>query len=381
MKYKIFIIFILTGLLLPLLALVSCNSEPEKTEGVKLGAKLNANTPTPKPGGLTGGGLRKLDPPPKPGGGATDPGNSAGNHPGGGATDPGSGAGNHPGGGATDPGGGATTGPSGGATSPGGGATDPNGGATDPGSGGSGAGNHPGGGADQQDEAEKQDIIDYFTKLMHQGIKKSISIHNDTTWSEVGESYNLQTSAQFFGVIQYTDAKKQKKLYNTQDDESKTARREMYLAFEYLLPYIEAFGALANKMAAAQNVQMKTELTNMVKKIRQYARAFYLTACNPLIKKQDKLMELDLSDLQTLKAKVGAINTEYKNINFLFINSIYNDYYNNIEIGTAKHTLQDNATAEEIQAYLNGKFTSVESEFNTVIKEAPDVAGILNKIQ
>ncbi|UPA09770.1 hypothetical protein bhYOR_001076 (plasmid) [Borrelia nietonii YOR] len=33
MKYKIFIIFILTGLFIPLLALVSCNPKPEKLGG------------------------------------------------------------------------------------------------------------------------------------------------------------------------------------------------------------------------------------------------------------------------------------------------------------------------------------------------------------
>ncbi|AHH14751.1 CRASP family complement regulator-acquiring lipoprotein, partial [Borrelia hermsii] len=144
---------------------------------------------------------------------------------------------------------------------------------------------------------------------------------------------------------------------------------------------IEAFGKLASKMVAAQNVQIKTELENMIDKIREYGKAYHLTAYNTLINKQDKLMELDLSDLQTLKEKFKTINSTRDNIYSKFAYSIYINYHEDTEIGTAKHQLKTTATAEEIQAYLNGKFTSNESEFDKVIKEALDVAGILNKIQ
>ncbi len=155
----------------------------------------------------------------------------------------------------------------------------------------------------------------------------------------------------------------------------------MYLGFDYKKDYIKAFGALANKMVAAKNAQMKTELENMVDKIREYGRAFYFTAFNTLINKKDKLMKLDLSDLQTLEIKFEAIRSAYSNIFSTFVYSIYSDYDENIEIGTAKHTLQDNATAEEIQAYLKDKFTSNEPYFDKIIMEATDIADILNKIQ
>ncbi|WP_025434280.1 CRASP family complement regulator-acquiring lipoprotein [Borrelia nietonii] len=286
MKYKIFIIFILTGLFIPLLALVSCNPKPEKLGG---GGKIPTNTPDP----------RKQDPP------------------------------------------------------------------------------KPVETADQQ----KQRIVNDLIALINLGIKRNITTHNNATWNEDKQKYNIKASNQLFGVIQYTDAQKQPKLYNTQDDESKTARREMYLGLRNISRIIKAFGALANKMVAAQNVQMKTDLENMVDKIRQYGTAFYLTAYNTLTDKQDKLMELDLNDLQTLKAKFKTINSSDKKIYSEFAYSIYDDHDKNIEVGTAKHTLQDNATAEEIQDYLNGKFTSVESDFDAIIKEALDVAGILNKIQ
>ncbi|AMR75856.1 virulence associated lipoprotein [Borrelia hermsii] len=317
MKYKIFIICTLTGLFLPLLALVSCNSEHEKTEIVKLGAKLNANTLTPNPG--------KTDP--------LKPDN------------------------------------------PGGGATDPNGGAA--------AGNSGSRAANQQDEAKKQSIIDYLIALINQGIKDNINTHNDTTWNEAAGGYNIQASNQLFGVIQYTDAQKQQKLYNLQDNESKTARREMYLGFDYFPPYIEAFGKLANKMVSTQNVQMKTDLENMVDKIREYGTAYYLTAFNTLIKKQDKLMGLDLGDLQTLKEKFNEINLANTEISHEFTYLIYYNYDKNIEVGTAdpKHQLQTTATAEEIQDYLKDRFNSAESDFDAIIKEATDIANILNKIQ
>ncbi|AMR75857.1 CRASP family complement regulator-acquiring lipoprotein [Borrelia hermsii] len=286
MKYKIFIICILTGLFLPLLALISCNSEPEKTEGVKLGAKLNANTLMPKPGRI----------------------------------------------------------------------------------------------ADQQDEAKKQLIINDLIAFIIPIIKDNIDTHNDTTWDEDAQGYNIKASNQLFGVIQHTDAQGNKKLYNAQDDGSKTARREMYLGFDYKKNYIKAFGALANKMIAAKNAQMKTDLENMVDKIREYARAYYLTAFNTLIKKKDKLLKLDLSDLQTLKAKFWGMSSTYRDISF-HLSSIYNDYDKDIKVGTAKHQLQTTATAEEIQKYLKDKFKPIEAYFNTIINTAPRATGILNKIQ
>ncbi|AMR75855.1 virulence associated lipoprotein [Borrelia hermsii] len=310
MKYKIFIICILTGLFIPLLALVSCNSEPEKTEGVK----LNANTITPKPG------LRKPNPP-KPGGGATDP------------------------------------------------------------SGGAAAGNSGSGAANQQDEAAKQHIVNHLTALIVPSIKDNINIYNSITWNEAAEAYDISGANQLFDVIEYDNAQSQKTKYNGNDDESKTTRREMYLGFGYIALDIQAFGALANKMIAAKNAQMKTDLENMVDKIREYGTAYYLTAFNTLIKKQDKLMKLDLSDLQTLKVKFDEVNSTDNKIYSAFANSIEEDYNKNIEIGTAKHTLQDNATAEEIQKYLKDKFTPVKPDFDKIIKEATDVAGILNKIQ
>ncbi|AHH04138.1 Putative membrane spanning protein (plasmid) [Borrelia nietonii YOR] len=299
---------------IPLLALVSCNPKPEKTEGVK----LNANTPTPKPD--------------NPDGEVIDP--------------------------------------NGEVIDPNGEVIDPNGEVIDP----------NGGAADQQDEALKQGIIDYLIDFIIPAIKQTINIHTNTTWNEGKQDYIISGATQFFGVIQYTDAKKQKKLYNTQDDESKTARREMYLGFGYFPPYIEAFGKLANKMAATKNVQMKTELANMVDKIRQYARAYYLTAYNTLNDKQDKLMKLDLNDIETLRTKLQAIHSANNGINSI-ISSIQKDYHEDIKIGTAKHQLKTTATAEEIQKYLKDKFDSAESDFDKAINTANEIAGILNKIQ
>ncbi|AHH04342.1 Putative membrane spanning protein, partial (plasmid) [Borrelia nietonii YOR] len=262
----------------------------------------------------------------------------------------GSGAGNHPGGRATDPG--------------------------------SGAGNHPGGGAaDQQDEALKQGIIDYLIGFIIPAIKQTINTHTNTTWNEGGEDYIISGANQFFGAIQYTDAQKQPKLYNTQDDESKTARREMYLGFGYSPPHIEAFGKLANKMVATQNVQMKTDLENMVDKIRKYSKAYYLTTYNTLNDKQDKLMKLALSDLQILKERFSEIDSSNSDINSKFVYSIAKDCHEDIKIGTAKHQLKTTATAEEIQKYLKDKFDSAESDFDNAINTANEIAGILNKIQ
>ncbi len=45
---------------------------------------------------------------------------------------------------------------------------------------------------------------------MHQVIKDNINTHNDATWDEVAEDYNISGANQLFDVIQYTDAQSSK---------------------------------------------------------------------------------------------------------------------------------------------------------------------------
>ncbi|UPA09766.1 hypothetical protein bhYOR_001071 (plasmid) [Borrelia nietonii YOR] len=235
----------------------------------------------------------------------------------------------------------------------------------------------------QQEKAAKQAIIDDLTAKAQQ-VETELNTHNDTAWDEAGEAYDISGANQLFDTIEYDNAQGQKTKYNVNNDESKAARREMYLAFAYEKDYIKTFGALANKMTAqAAPPEMKGILEKIVDKMRKYAKDSYLTAFNTLTSKKDKLMELTLSDLKILKTKFHILLASKTNLKSA-ADVIKEDYDNDIEIGTVspnKNKIKTTATAEEIKQYLEDKKNSFIPDLNAVKKEVPEIITILNKIQ
>nr|WP_149028995.1 virulence associated lipoprotein [Borrelia hermsii] len=234
----------------------------------------------------------------------------------------------------------------------------------------------------QQEKAAKQAIIDDLTAKAQQ-VETELSTHKDTAWDETAQAYDISGADQLFDAIEYDNAQSQKTKYNGNDNESKKARREMYLAFAYKKDDIKAFGALANKMTApGAPPEMKGTLEMIVDNMRQYARDFYLTAFDTLTSKKDRLMELTLSDLKILKTKFHILLASKTNLKSA-ADVIIGDYNNDIEIGAAnpKHKLKTNATAEEIKKYLEDKKNIFTTDLNTVKNDVPKIITILNKIQ
>ncbi|UPA18941.1 virulence associated lipoprotein (plasmid) [Borrelia puertoricensis] len=228
-------------------------------------------------------------------------------------------------------------------------------------------------------KTQKQQIIDDIQNLL-QTVTSILKVHNDNAWNETAQGYNLSAANQLFSVIQHTPQGQAAKLYNTNDADSKTARREMYLAFEYNKDYIKAFGTLANKMAANATATpaMKTTLEGIVNGMREYVKAYYLQAFDTINNKKDELKKLSLDNLNTLHDKINAIQEAKTNI-VNAADKIKEDYDKDIEVGkaTPKNKLRTTATATEIKDYLESKRGEFEKEINTIKQTANEIINIL----
>ncbi|AHF45556.1 virulence associated lipoprotein [Borrelia parkeri] len=230
-----------------------------------------------------------------------------------------------------------------------------------------------------KEEAQKQQIVEDIQKLLPMATQ-ILTTHNDNNWDENSQGYDLTAANQLFAVIQHTpQGQAGAILYNGNDADSKIARKEMYLAFEYNKDYIKAFGTLANKMAATATATpaIKTILEEIVNGMREYADAYYLKVFYTLNNKKDELKNLSLEKLQTLSNKINAIQEAKKNI-INAVNKIKADYDTDKEVGTATHKLKTTATATEIQNYLVSKQGTFVNDINTIKNTAAEILTILS---
>ncbi|ANF34352.1 hypothetical protein A7978_04390 (plasmid) [Borrelia turicatae] len=229
------------------------------------------------------------------------------------------------------------------------------------------------------EEDQKQEIVNNIKNLLPM-VTQILTTHNDNNWDENAQGYDLTAANQLFAVIQHTPQGQAGGaiLYNSNDADSKVARREMYLAFEYNKDYIKAFGTLANKMAATATATpaMKTILEGIVHGMREYADAYYLKAFYMLNNKKDELKNLSLDKLQTLLNKINAIQEAKTNI-VNAVNKIKEDYDTDKEVGTATHKLKTTATATEIKDYLESKQGTFVNDITTIKNTTAEILTIL----
>ncbi|BDU63322.1 hypothetical protein BOFE_08620 (plasmid) [Candidatus Borrelia fainii] len=230
-----------------------------------------------------------------------------------------------------------------------------------------------------KEEAQKQQMVDDIKNLLPT-VTQVLTTQNDNNWDENAQGYNLFDPNQLFAVTQHTpQGQAVAKLYNANDEDSKAARREIYLAFEYNKDYIEAFGALANKMAANATATpaMKTTLEDILNSMREYANAYYLTAFYTLNNKKDEIEKLSLDTLKTLHNKVNEIQKAKTNI-VNAVNKIKEDYDTDKAIGkaTPQNKLKTTATATEIRDYLESKKGAFEPDFNIIKNTSNEIMNI-----
>ncbi|UPA18943.1 virulence associated lipoprotein [Borrelia puertoricensis] len=232
-----------------------------------------------------------------------------------------------------------------------------------------------------EEEAQKQQIVDDIKNLL-QTVTPILRVHNDNNWDEDPQGYNLFGSDRFqlFDVIDHTPKKYEP--YNANNDVSKAARREVYLAFEYNKDYLNAFATIANKLEqyARGDYPTNEHVRKRVLNIREYAKAYYLQAFDTINNKKDELEKLSLENLNTLHNKINAIQEAKTNI-VNIAHKIKEDYDAKIQVGsgTLQSEVKTQEHSSEIYAYIASKIKEGEFEknLNTIKQEANEIINIL----
>ncbi|AHH11172.1 hypothetical protein bcCo53_001124 (plasmid) [Borrelia coriaceae] len=216
------------------------------------------------------------------------------------------------------------------------------------------------------DEAPHDLINNLINKHDHTNL--ILNTHNNDQWVEDSTQFGMQGTNQLFDVITTDD--------NTKYKDNKSARREVYLAFEYHKDAIKEFGIIANKLAdgalkgSAQDIQI---LKDVIKEIRQYAKNYFLTASTPLINKKDELASLNLSELKTLTNQFQIIeqNKQILKNGLIKIKEDFNKDHNNIKTGNISNL---------INYLIHNYLDTFENASNTIKDACKEINSILSKI-
>ncbi|WP_434757060.1 virulence associated lipoprotein (plasmid) [Borrelia puertoricensis] len=234
-----------------------------------------------------------------------------------------------------------------------------------------------------EEEAQKQQIVDDIKNLL-QTITPILRVHNDNTWDEDAQGYNLSGQGQIFSAIDHHITLPTGRVVSKGYvfDESKAARREVYLAFEYNKDYLNAFATIANKLVkyARGDYPTNEHVRKLVLSIREYAKAYYLQAFDTINNKKDELEKLSLENLNTLHNKINAIQEAKTNI-VNIAHKIKEDYDAKIKVGsgTLQSEVQTYAHSLAIYDYIASKIKEGEFEknLNTIKQEANEIINIL----
>ncbi|UPA18938.1 virulence associated lipoprotein [Borrelia puertoricensis] len=242
------------------------------------------------------------------------------------------------------------------------------------------------GGTGGKAEAQKQQIVGDIQQSL-QTVTPILRAHNDNTWDEDAQGYNLSGKNQIFYAIDHVvtipNGSVIVKGYDDNDADSKTARREVYLALEYNKEYLNAFATITNKVArhAKADPTLREKVSKPVLSMREYAKAYYLQAFDTINNKKDELEKLSLENLNTLHNKINAIKEAKTNI-INIAHKIKEDYDAKIKVGsgTLQSEVKNYAQASAIYDYIANKLKEGEFEknLNTIKQEANEIINILN---
>ncbi|WP_041177809.1 virulence associated lipoprotein [Borrelia duttonii] len=234
--------------------------------------------------------------------------------------------------------------------------------------------------------AKKQEEIKGVKNLIPHSVLRILGVHHNATWDEDTAGYNLKGADELFNKISYTSASGTSVLYdgttpNSDADVSKAARREVYLACEYKSDFIKAFASVINRLALVPAATGRLE--DLILKIREYAKAYYIDVYDTLQKKLGKLDTLSLADVESLRTRLIELEEAKKELRDEAIQPIIRAYINDESIveGSADHHLKNVATTvDEILEYGNKKLTGFETRRNKIISISEQIKGILSRI-
>ncbi|WP_025401374.1 virulence associated lipoprotein [Borrelia crocidurae] len=233
---------------------------------------------------------------------------------------------------------------------------------------------------------KKREEIQGVRYLIPHSVLRILGVHNNATWDEDTAGYGLKGANELFNKISYQSASGTPVLYdgttpNSDADVSKAARREVYLACEYNSNFIKAFASVINRVASLPEATAKLE--ELVLKIRDYAKAYYIDVYYTLNKNLGNLGTLSLADVESLRTRLIELEETKKELIDGEIQPIIKAYINDESIvtGVADHHLKNAATTvNEIVKYGEDKLPGVNARLNKIISISEQIKGILSKI-
>ncbi|WP_024654724.1 virulence associated lipoprotein [Borrelia hispanica] len=210
------------------------------------------------------------------------------------------------------------------------------------------------------------DLVDWERRKIVPGllgiiIKVSLNFYFNTY--DLGEFYNL--------------------FYKLEYEKDLESRRKFYLAFEYnddlLKPFAYVYGRLSYDITnrSSYDEQTKAEIlklkNNIVGRLRNYAKAYYIDVHKALEVKKDKLDVLSLKDILFLKRKLNEIELAQEKLRTDIIQQFVDDFKQYEPYGIdSKH---------DVWLYLKDKFNDdFNAKCDAVIALSADIKKIFEKI-
>ncbi|WP_024654716.1 virulence associated lipoprotein [Borrelia hispanica] len=234
-------------------------------------------------------------------------------------------------------------------------------------------------------EEEKPGRIAIIKNATSSEVKKVLAKHNDENWSDdtVHTSFFDAINA-VFGAVPHKVVGQTEFLYNdaTAGDrakESKAARREVYLAFDYFLGSINAFGEFVKKLVetSALATKNKAKLKDLLSKIRKSAKAYYIDSYDTLEKKLSKLGSLSGTDVKSLEDNLDALETARAKLIASVVRPLKKRYSVIGNFLANSGSASVNSTADEIETYWD---TDLSKNFNFRCNELIRIGGEIKKI-
>ncbi|WP_235047997.1 virulence associated lipoprotein [Borrelia hispanica] len=163
------------------------------------------------------------------------------------------------------------------------------------------------------------------------------------------------------------------------------AREEVLLAFGYSSGFARAFGELAKKLVetSALLTKNKDKLKDLLIKIRDCAKAYYLDAYDTLENKLGILELLSAAEVKSLHDNLDLLKTEREKLVSNVVEPLKDKYpiIGECLADPASSSISNTLTADEIETYwdtLSAEFDSICAE---IIRISGEIKGILDNIK
>ncbi|AHH07452.1 Putative membrane spanning protein (plasmid) [Borrelia crocidurae DOU] len=152
--------------------------------------------------------------------------------------------------------------------------------------------------------------------------------------------------------------------------------KEFYLALEYndylFSPFVYVYGKLSYfKRNTDEVLKLKN---NIVKRLRNYAKAYYIDVYQSLLTKKDKLDKLSLKNVRFLKSKLNELELAKQELRTNIIQQFVD--------GCRQYVLSSIDSKHDVWPHLRDTFNEdFDTKCDDVIRHALDIKNFLDNIQ